>query len=141
SVRSLRSLSETASRVATAPMLIIGAKGATRPSRVAVQPKGSRLTREHRTERLTSKQVHMEVRYFLSAVCSQIGEQPVTGLHQSLLTRHVADRANEPGDLLGRSVRRKIVPSDVSALGYYQHVDGRLRSDIVKSERPLILVD
>src|SRR5687768_4442084 len=53
----------------------------------------------------------------------------------------MADGANEAGNLrLGRALG-EIVPRDIGAPGNDEDVDRRLRIDVVKGERMLVLID
>ena len=60
---------------------------------------------------MPAEDVDVEVRHFLVTMAADIGEQPVTGLHQPLRAGHLAHGAHETADFLVRCLGRKIVPA------------------------------
>ena len=79
----------------------------------------------------------MEVRYFLMAVPTDIGQQAVSGCWQSSFARDMTNRADEACNLGVARHRAEIIPAHVTALGDNKDVDRCLRIDIVKGECPL----
>ena len=81
------------------------------------------------------------MRHFLVAMPADVGEQAIARLDQPGAAGNVSDRADKPGDLLGRGAGREVVPADISALGDHQHVQRGLRIDVVEGQRPFVFVD
>jgi hypothetical protein len=60
----------------------------------------AQLTRKHRPERLSTENVHVQVRDLLPGALPNIGKHPIALDHELLITRDFADRADKAGNLL-----------------------------------------
>src|SRR5687767_4430794 len=99
------------------------------------------LTRKHRPKRLSTEDMHVQMRHFLPAIAADIGEQAIARFDQTGFPRDMADRPHEAGY---RGIRRpagEIVPGYVGAFGDHQDMVWRLRIDVVEGERMLVLID
>ena len=104
-------------------------------------PLGIRPPSPARPEAPAAGDVHVEMGYFLIRIPAVIGEDAIAALGKTKLTRRMADRAHEAGDLRIRRVGREIVHRDIGALRDRQHMHRRLRVDVVEDEAVLVLID
>ena len=95
---------------------------------------------QHRPERFSTEKMDVEVRNLLMTMDSGIGEQPITRRHQPLFAGNMADGPDETGYLRFARLRAEIIPADLAPLGDDQYVNRCLRIDVVKGERPFILI-
>ena len=98
------------------------------------------ISREHRPQRASAKNVDMEVRDLLSRIHADVAEQTIAAGHERLVAGNLAHSPHESGDLLGWRALRKIVPRDVASLGNDQNVDWRQRINVMEGQGVLVLV-
>ena len=91
---------------------------------------------DHRAQRLSTKDMDVQMRNFLPTMLANIGHQTIARLYQTFCPRHFTDSANEPGNLFRRRFAGEIVPTYIAALGDHQSVNFRLRVDVFKGESP-----
>ena len=106
-----------------------------------LQGKASLGLGNHPSQELTTKDVNVQVRDFLPAVCTDIGEKAISGLDKPLGPRHRSHRAHKSANFRVRCFGAEIVPADIFALGDHQSVDLSLRIDVLKGEGPFVLID
>src|SRR3546814_19358930 len=83
----------------------------------------------------------MQMRHFLMAVRTCIGEQAITACHKPRITGHLAHSANKTGDFGIRSLSGKVIPTDIRALGNDQDMRWGLRIDVVEGKGEFILIN
>src|SRR3546814_7941369 len=83
----------------------------------------------------------MQMRHFLMAVRTCIGEQAITACHKPRITGHLAHGADKTGDFGIRSLSGKVIPTDIRALGNDQDMRWGLRIDVVEGKGEFILIN
>src|SRR3546814_20630352 len=83
----------------------------------------------------------MQMRHFLMAVRTCIGEQAITACHKPRITGHLAHGADKTGDFGIRSLSGKVIPTDIRALGNDPDMRWGLRIDVVEGTGEFILIN
>src|SRR3546814_13067084 len=83
----------------------------------------------------------MQMRHFLMAVRTCIGEQAITACHKPRITGHLAHSANKTGDFGIRSLSGNVIPTDIRALGNDQDLRWGLRIDVVEGKGEFTLIN
>src|SRR3954451_3048036 len=84
--------------------------------------------------------MHVEVRYFLPTMFSHVGEQAIALCLKAKVLRNLADRAHEAGNLIGTPVCAEISERYVLPLWNHQDMHRCQRIDVMKRQRPRVLV-
>jgi 23S rRNA pseudouridine1911/1915/1917 synthase len=85
--------------------------------------------------------MHMEVRHFLPAVLSVVGQQPVAARINPQLSGDRPHRPEKTGDFRIRRPGGKIIHRHIRPFRNHQHMDGGLGVNIVERQRRVVLKD
>ncbi len=96
--------------------------------------------RHHPPDPPAAEDVHMEMRHFLPAIGTHVGQHAIAAGLDAEILRHLRHRAPEAGDLGIRPVRAEIGDGDIPPLRDHQHMHRRLRIDVMEGEGMRVLM-